>query len=80
MRFTLITGPPRLVQCAGCLKECTAGSLPHVSASGRLLDTVYQDVKGGVYCDQCAAKIVESTDTTRSVKTFYADTRGEVIA
>jgi hypothetical protein len=77
MRFQLITGPPRLVQCFGCLQERTAGSLPHRSASGRLLDTVYQDtVYQAYYCDQCAAKHAETMDPTRSIGQYYADTRG----
>jgi hypothetical protein len=80
MRFQLITGPAQLILCSGCLQERTAGSLPHRSASGRVLDTVYLDVDtGGLYCDQCAAKHAEGIDTSRSVTTFYADTRGERI-
>jgi len=73
-----LTGLPQVVRCSGCQQEFTAGSLPHVSASGRLLDIVYED-QGLYYCEQCAAKVSEAVDTTRSVTQFYADTTGETV-
>jgi hypothetical protein len=80
VRFQLITGHPQLVQCYGCLQERTAGSLPHRAASGRILDTVYQDLDtGAYYCEECAAKHAEGIDTARSITKFYADTRGKAI-
>ena len=80
MRFQLITGEPVLIVCHGCQQERTAGSLPHVSASGRQLDTVYQDVDTSLfYCEDCAAKHAESIDPTKAVTQFYADTFGEKV-
>ena len=81
MRFQRILGEPCLVVCSGCQEERTAGSPDRRSASGRLLDVVYQDIdSGGLYCEPCAARHAEGIDSTRSVKMFYADTHGEVIA
>lgn len=79
MRFQSVKGPPRVVQCSGCSEERTAGSLPYRAASGRQLDTVYQDETGSFYCEGCATRHVEAIDPTRSVTRFYADTRGERI-
>jgi hypothetical protein len=80
VRFQRITGPAEVVQCMGCLEERTAGSLPHRSASGRLLDTVYRETaSGALYCESCALRHAEGIDTSRSVTQFYADTRGEAI-
>ncbi len=79
MRFNRITGVPQVLQCSGCLKEYTAGSPPYQTASGRQLDTVYQNDAGVTYCEACAAKHAEGTDTTKAVTMFYADTRGDTI-
>jgi hypothetical protein len=81
MRFQLVTGQPQVITCSGCQAERTAGSEPHLSASGRQLDTVYQDVDTLLYyCEDCAAKHAEGVDPTKAVTQFFADTSGETIA
>ncbi len=83
MRFQQVTGPPTVVQCSGCQLERTAGTLGELTASGRLVDVVYQDTDATepvFYCEQCAARHAEAEDTTRSRTQFYQDTSGEVIA
>lgn len=84
MRFQLLTGLPRIVTCLGCQRELTGGSPSDVSASGRPLDTVYQDIASmdaiaAFYCESCAAKHAEGIDPTRAVKQFYSDTHGDMI-
>jgi hypothetical protein len=82
LTFRRLTGPAQLIVCHGCLEERTAGSPPHHSASGRVLDVVYQDVSSAspaFYCQSCAARHAEGTDLTRSRSRFFNDTRGKSV-
>ena len=82
MTFRQLTGRPQLVECQGCLKELIGGSPDERSASGRVLDVVYQDVASNsplFYCERCAAKHAEGIDTAHSITQFFSDTRGEFI-
>lgn len=82
MRFRRLQGIPQLITCSGCLKERTGGGLEHRSASGRVLDVVYQDVSSTglvFYCQDCAARHAEGIDQTRSRTQFFQDTRGQQI-
>ena len=80
MRFRRLTGTPQLIVCQGCLEERTGGGLGHRSASGRVLDVVYQDIMSCspvFYCEACAARHAAGIDPTRSRTQFFQDTRGE---
>lgn len=85
MRFTFVTGRTFTIVCQGCGETKTAGSEPYRSAaSGKLVqpDRVYADLDGeafkAYYCEGCAAKHAQGTDTSRSVSQYFIDTSGKV--
>ena len=81
MKLKLIEGQVIMLRCDGCTREGLGGTTPYISASTEEVRTPkvwYQSEDGGMYCQECSAKLVE-VDPTRSVNQFYADTAGTEI-
>ena len=81
MKFVLITGPAITVKCVVCKEHIVGGTEPYPSAAtGELVQPseIYKEEAGGVYCSECAAKLVVE-DPTKSVNQFFSDTSGKEI-
>jgi len=83
MTLKLITGPVTTFQCRACKAEGVGGTEQFTSAASgeaREPQKWYADLGSfGVYCADCAAKIAEAEDPTRSVTQFYSNTTGAAI-
>jgi hypothetical protein len=81
MKFTLVTGRAVTIECRVCKRQVVGGTEAYISAaSGEPVQPseIYKEKAGGVYCSECAAKLVVE-DPTKSVNQFFSDTLGNEI-
>lgn len=81
MKFALVTGPVVTVECTVCQAHIVGGTDPYPSAAtGEPVQPsgVYQEEAGGMYCAECASKLV-AEDPTKAVNQFFSDTAGKAI-
>ena len=75
MKFTLVTGPAAIIECAVCKVSVIGGTEPYASAAtGEPVQPseVYSEEAGGLYCSECAAKL-SVEDPTRAVYQYRTD-------
>ena len=84
MRVTAYIGRPFSYYCDGCRGYNVGGTDPYVNGRGQvayppgsyaLVDRNGQTCSG-VYCPDCARKHASAVDQTRSVTSYFSDTRG----